>query len=63
VLLAPQAVFVYLPFMNRWFGSEPAGVLGWTIPLGLAIVVFLILEAGKAGFRAYQRVRGSAGGR
>ena len=58
VLLALQAMFVYLPFMNRWFGSEPVSVLGWLIPLGLAIVVFLVVEAGKAGFRAYQRARG-----
>jgi magnesium-transporting ATPase (P-type) len=58
VLLALQLMFVYVPFMNRWFGSEAVGLLGWLVPLGLAVVVFLILEAGKAGFRAYQRFSG-----
>jgi hypothetical protein len=43
--------------MNRWFSSAPVGPLGWLIPLGCARVVFLVLEAGKAGFRAYQRSR------
>jgi magnesium-transporting ATPase (P-type) len=53
-LLALQLMFVYLPFMNAWFNSAPVGLLGWLLPLGLALVVFLVLEAGKAGFRAYQ---------
>jgi magnesium-transporting ATPase (P-type) len=55
VLLGLQMLFVYLPFMNAWFNSAPVGPAGWLLPLGLALVVFLILEAGKAGFRAYQR--------
>jgi len=57
VLLALQAIFVYMPFMNAWFHSAPVGPLGWLVPLALAVVVFLILEAGKAGFRAFQRAR------
>ena len=60
VLLGLQALFVYLPFMNSWFKSTPVGPLGWLIPLALALVVFLILEAGKAGFRAFQRLRAVA---
>jgi magnesium-transporting ATPase (P-type) len=55
VLLGLQLLFVYLPFMNAWFRSAPLGLAGWLIPLGLAVVVFLILEVGKAVFRAYQR--------
>jgi magnesium-transporting ATPase (P-type) len=64
VLLCLQALFVYLPVMNSWFSSAPVGPLGWLIPLGCALVVFLVLEAGKAGFRAYQRRtdRGSVSG-
>ena len=57
ILLVLQAVFVYLPVMNSWFHSAPVGPTGWLIPLGCALVVFLILEAGKAGVRAYQRSR------
>jgi magnesium-transporting ATPase (P-type) len=57
VLLGLQLLFVYLPFMNTWFRSAPVGPSGWLIPLGLALVVFLVLEAGKAGFRAHQRRR------
>jgi magnesium-transporting ATPase (P-type) len=57
VLLGLQALFVYLPFMNSWFSSAPVGPSGWLIPLGCAVVVFLVLEAGKAAFRAVQRAR------
>ncbi|HEU5484407.1 MAG TPA: HAD-IC family P-type ATPase, partial [Microlunatus sp.] len=57
VLLVLQALFVYLPFMNVWFNSAPVGPRGWLVPLALALVVFLVLEAGKAAFRAFQRSR------
>ncbi len=57
ILLVLQLLFVYLPFMNSWFHSAPVGPSAWLLPLGLAIVVFLVLEAGKAAFRAYQRGR------
>ena len=43
--------------MNSWFNSAPVGPSGWLIPLGCAVVVFLVLEAGKAAFRAVQRAR------
>ena len=56
VLLALQLVFVYAPFMNDWFGSAPVCPLGWVLPLGFSVVFFL-LEAGKAAFRAVQRAR------
>jgi magnesium-transporting ATPase (P-type) len=54
-LLALQAVFVYAPFMHSWFGSAPIGLREWGITLGLAIVVFLLVEAAKALGRARQR--------
>ena len=47
-LLALQAVFVYAPFMHSWFGSAPIGLREWGITLGLAVVVFLLVEAAKA---------------
>ncbi|MFF3065405.1 cation-translocating P-type ATPase [Oerskovia sp. NPDC057915] len=54
-LIALQAVFVYAPFMHSWFGSAPIGLREWGITLGLAIVVFLLVEAAKALGRARQR--------
>ncbi len=54
-LLALQAVFVYAPFMHAWFGSAPIGLREWGITLGLAVVVFLLVEAAKALGRARQR--------
>jgi magnesium-transporting ATPase (P-type) len=50
-MLVLQLVFVYAPFMNNWFGSAPLPVEGWLLPLGLAVVIFLLVEVGKAGFR------------
>jgi hypothetical protein len=50
-MLALQLVFVYAPFMNTWFGSAPLPVEGWALPLGLSVVIFLLVEAGKSLFR------------
>lgn len=54
-LLALQAVFVYAPFMHSWFGSAPIGLREWGVTLGLAIAVFLLVEAAKALGRARRR--------
>jgi magnesium-transporting ATPase (P-type) len=48
VLLVLEIAFAYAPFMNDWFGSAPIGLRDWGISLGLAILVFLLAEAGKA---------------
>lgn len=48
VLLALQLVFIYTPFMNAWFHSAPITLLGWSVALGLSVVIFLIVEAAKA---------------
>lgn len=53
-LLVLQLLFVYVPFMNTWFGSAPVGLSGWLIPLGLGLVVFVVIEVGKAVFRAIE---------
>jgi hypothetical protein len=50
-MVAFQLLFVYAPFMNNWFGSEPLPLSGWLLPLGLSVAIFLIVEAGKALFR------------
>lgn len=46
-LLALQAVFVYAPFMHSWFDSAPIDVVEWGKTLGLALVVFLLVEVIK----------------
>lgn len=47
-LVALQAMFVYLPALHSWFGSQAITLAQWGWSLGLAIVVFLAVEAGKA---------------
>jgi magnesium-transporting ATPase (P-type) len=47
-LLLLQVLFVYAPFMNTWFHSAPIGTEGWLIPLALSVVVFALVEGGKA---------------
>jgi magnesium-transporting ATPase (P-type) len=51
LMLALQLLFVYAPFMNSWFGSAPLPIEGWLIPLALSVLIFLLVEAGKAVFR------------
>jgi magnesium-transporting ATPase (P-type) len=52
-LLVLQVAFVYAPFMNSWFESEPLDAAGWLLPLGLSVLVFVLVEAGKALFRRW----------
>jgi magnesium-transporting ATPase (P-type) len=51
VLLLLQALFVYLPFMNRWFGTSPLGWRHWLVSLATGLAVFLLAEAEKAIYR------------
>ncbi|HMR50230.1 MAG TPA: HAD-IC family P-type ATPase [Arachnia sp.] len=55
VLVAAQLVFVYAPFMHSWFHSAPIGLRDWGLTLGLAVVVFLVMEVFKAISRATRR--------
>lgn len=48
-LLVLQAIFVYLPAMNAWFGSAPVGWEGWLIPALLGFGVFCVVEVVKRG--------------
>ncbi len=47
VLLCLQLLFVYLPFMNTLFASEPLELRHWLLPLAAGITVFLIVELEK----------------
>lgn len=46
-LLVLQVVFIYAPPMNAWFGSAPIGPREWGMTAAIAVVVFLVTEAGK----------------
>ncbi|HEX6887276.1 MAG TPA: HAD-IC family P-type ATPase [Candidatus Nanopelagicales bacterium] len=69
VMLALQVVFVYAPFMHTWFGSAPLDATGWLVPIGLSVVIFVLVEAGKALLRRIvatpraARPSGQGGGR
>ncbi|MFC8596915.1 cation-translocating P-type ATPase [Isoptericola sp. NPDC057191] len=54
-LVALQCVFVYAPFMHTWFESAAIGWAEWGKTLGLAVVVFLLVEVVKAVGRARSR--------
>jgi magnesium-transporting ATPase (P-type) len=59
-LLVLQLLFTYAPFMNVWFDSAPIGVHSWALTAGVAVVVFVVIEAAKAVLRwAYKRGGGS----
>ncbi|MBX3734816.1 MAG: cation-transporting P-type ATPase [Verrucomicrobiae bacterium] len=57
VLAVLQAVFVYAPFMQRWFGSASLGLRQWLVPLGIGFAVFLLVEAEKAVLRRFDKGR------
>lgn len=54
-LLVLQLAFVYLPAMQRVFGSVPLGLAQWGVILTLAVVVLLLVEAAGALLRAHER--------
>ena len=54
ILLALQAVFAYVPVLHVWFGSAAIGPLGWAVPLGLGVAIFLVMEAVKLALRRYE---------
>jgi magnesium-transporting ATPase (P-type) len=47
LMLLLQLAVVYLPFMNRVFGTVPLGPAGWLAPILLGAVVFLVVEGEK----------------
>jgi ATPase, P-type (transporting), HAD superfamily, subfamily IC len=50
-----QFGFVYLPFMNTWFGTTPLPASHWLPPMAIGVLVFLIIEGEKAVLRARAR--------
>ncbi len=48
ILALLQLGFVYLPFMNTWFGTTPLALEYWLPPLAIGALVFLVIEAEKA---------------
>ncbi len=51
ILLALQVAFVYIPVLNRLFGSAPVSIFGWVIPLSFAIAIFVLMEVAKLALR------------
>lgn len=47
-LITVQLLYTLLPFMNTWFGSTPLPLDHWLLTIGVAVVVFFIIESGKA---------------
>lgn len=50
-LMLLQLGFVYLPFMNLWFGTAALELRHWVVPLIIGFGVFLVIEAEKAWTR------------
>ncbi len=55
ILALLQAMFVYAPFMNGWFGTAPLAARHWLIPVAVALPIFLIVEVEKAVVRRANR--------
>ncbi len=53
-LIVLQVMFVYVPLLNNWFNSAPVDAMGWLIPLGFAIAVFLLMELVKYLLRSVE---------
>src|SRR5699024_7927419 len=48
IMLALQAAFVYVPFMQTAFASGSVGAVGWLVPVGAGLLVFAVVEVDKA---------------
>jgi Ca2+-transporting ATPase len=48
LMLAAQALFTYVPAMNRFFQSAPVSFVSWVRVAAVGLVVFLSVEAVKA---------------
>ncbi|MDR0283641.1 MAG: HAD-IC family P-type ATPase [Propionibacteriaceae bacterium] len=51
LLVALQAVFVYVPVFHTWFHSAALDWDGWLVPLGFALAIFAVMEVVKVGLR------------
>src|SRR5699024_1750026 len=48
LMLALQAAFVHVPFMQIAFASGPVGAVGWLVPLGAGLLVFAVVAVDRA---------------
>ncbi|MCQ4209674.1 cation-translocating P-type ATPase [Streptomyces longispororuber] len=55
LLIAFQIFFTYTPFMHDWFATASVGLREWGLTIGFAVVIFLLVEAGKAWERRHAR--------
>lgn len=44
-------LFVYAPFMNQLFDTEPLDARAWLYCIGMALSLFLVIEIEKIGVR------------
>lgn len=54
-LVALQVLFVQAPFMHLLFHSAPVSWLGWAAPVGVAVLVFVVVELWKWAARSLAR--------
>lgn len=57
VLILLQMLFVYVPFMNRFFGTTPIDRIFWLYPVGVGLSVFFIVEGEKWLIERFRRLR------
>jgi magnesium-transporting ATPase (P-type) len=50
ILAVLQIIFVYAPFMQKWFGTESMEIGHWLLPIGIGVSVFLLVELEKKVF-------------
>jgi magnesium-transporting ATPase (P-type) len=50
-----QLGFIYLPFMNHWFGTVPLAPAQWLTPLTIGFAVFIIIEVEKAALKRFRQ--------
>lgn len=53
ILAALQLLFVYAPFMQKWFGSASLELRHWLIPASIGAGTFLLVEAEKFIIRRF----------
>ena len=53
VLVFLQLLFVYAPFLNRWFHTAPLTPRDWLMPVGIGVAIFLVVEFEKAVVRRF----------
>jgi len=55
ILIFLQLFFTYAPVMNTLFASRPLGLESWIRVIGLAVLIFLIVELEKLIRRKFSK--------